>query len=423
MFIDSARIRVSAGNGGDGAIAFHREKYVASGGPDGGDGGRGGNVVFRVDDNLSTLSDFRYKRKYAAGNGESGKGKNCSGRNGNDLVIRVPRGTLLKDAATGRIVADLSADGPQIIAKGGRGGWGNAHFATPVRQAPRFAKPGAPGESLDLLLELKLLADVALVGYPNVGKSTLISAVSEAKPQVADYPFTTLSPVLGVVRLDADRSFVMADIPGLIEGASEGTGLGHEFLRHVERCRLLVHLVDVSGSEGRDPKQDFQAINAELRKYNPHLMERPMLVAGNKCDLATEQQIAEFRRFVEQKGYEFFPIMAAIRYQVDPLLDRISELLAKLPPIRRFEPEPPPEKAPSGGGHEVSIVRKDDGAYSVQAPWIGKTMRSVNFADSDSFQYFQQLLAKTGVFDALRRAGIKEGDTVEIYGLEFDFVE
>ncbi len=423
MFIDSAKIKVSAGNGGDGAVAFHREKYVASGGPDGGDGGRGGDIVFQVDDNLSTLSDFRYKRKYSAENGESGRGKRCNGRKGVDLVIRVPRGTLLKDADTGRIVADLSADAPQVIAKGGRGGWGNSHFATAVRQTPRFAKPGAAGESMELMMELKLLADVALVGYPNVGKSTLISVVSEAKPQVADYPFTTLSPVLGVVRLGADRSFVIADIPGLIEGASEGTGLGHRFLRHVERCRLLVHIVEVSGSEGRDPKQDFQVINSELKKYNAQLTERPMLVAGNKCDLASEEQIEDFRRFVVKQGYEFFPIMAAIRYQVDPLLNRIAELLSTLPPIRRFEAEPAPEEAlVENDRHEISIAHRN-GVYSVQAPWIEETMRSVNFADSDSFQYFQQLLERSGVFDALRQAGIQEGDTVEIYGLEFDFVE
>lgn len=423
MFIDSAKIRISAGNGGDGAVAFHREKYIASGGPDGGDGGRGGNIVFQVDDNLSTLSDFRYRRKFIAENGEAGKGKHCNGRSGADLIIRVPRGTLLKDASTGRIVADLSADGPQIIAKGGRGGWGNSHFATPVRQTPRFAKPGAAGESMELSLELKLLADVALVGYPNVGKSTLISAVSEAKPQVADYPFTTLSPVLGVVRLGTDRSFVIADIPGLIEGASEGTGLGHQFLRHVERCRLIVHIVDVSGSEGRNPKQDFEAINTELAKYNPKLMERPMLVAGNKCDLASEEQIEDFRRFVVGQGYEFFPIMAAIRYQVDPLLNRISQLLSTLPPIRRFEPEPAPEKAPEVDNRQEISVQRKDGAYSVQAPWLEETMRSVNFADSDSLRYFQQLLEKSGVDDALREAGVKEGDTVEIYGLEFEFVE
>ena len=338
MFIDHAKITVKAGKGGDGAVAFHREKYVASGGPDGGDGGKGGNVVFQVDDNLSTLADFRYKRKYVAPSGENGRGARCNGKSGKDLIVRVPRGTLVKEAETGRILADLSSDEPQVIAKGGRGGWGNIHFATPTRQTPRFAKPGTPGESFELILELKLLADVGLVGYPNVGKSTLVSVVSEAKPTIGNYHFTTITPVLGVVRLKDGRSFVMADIPGLIEGAGEGVGLGHQFLRHVDRCRLLVHIVDVAGSEGRDPKQDFEIINTELKKFNPELAERPMLVAGNKCDLATDEQIEDFKNYVESKGYEFFPIMAAIRYDVDPLLNRISELLSKLPPVKRNEP-------------------------------------------------------------------------------------
>lgn len=273
MFIDSAKIKIKAGDGGNGAVSFRREKYVAAGGPDGGDGGRGGNVVFQVDDNLSTLADFRYKRKYAAARGGDGRGNRCSGKKADDLLIRVPRGTLLRDAETGRLVADLSGDEPQVIARGGRGGWGNSHFATPTRQVPNFAKPGTPGEEMELVMELKLLADVGLVGFPNVGKSTLISVVSEAKPNIANYHFTTLTPVLGVVRMGEGRSFVMADIPGLIEGASGGAGLGHQFLRHVDRCRLLLHVVDVSGSEGRDPKEDFRIINEELKKFNPELAE------------------------------------------------------------------------------------------------------------------------------------------------------
>ncbi|MCI1982957.1 MAG: GTPase ObgE [Oscillospiraceae bacterium] len=422
MFIDSAKIKISAGNGGDGAVAFHREKYVASGGPDGGDGGRGGNVVFQVNGNLSTLSDFRYRRKYVAQNGENGRGKRCSGRAGEDLVIRVPRGTLLKDAATGRLIADLSSDEPQVIAKGGRGGWGNARFATATRQAPRFSKPGGMGESMELRLELKLLADVALVGYPNVGKSTLVSVVSEAKPQIANYPFTTVTPVLGVVRRGEGRSFVMADIPGLIEGASGGAGLGHQFLRHVDRCRLLVHIVDVSGSEGRDPKKDFQVINTELEKYNSDLAHRPMLVVGNKCDLASEEQINGFRSYVEGLGYEFFPIMAAIRYQVDPLLNRIDELLSKLPPVRQYEPEPAPVPAETSDDNKVSIS-KNGGVYVVEGEWLRQTMRSVNFADADSLRYFESVLEKTGVIDALRAAGIHEGDTVSLYDFEFNFME
>lgn len=423
MFIDSAKIKIKAGDGGNGAVSFRREKYVAAGGPDGGDGGRGGNVVFQVDDNLSTLADFRYKRKYAAARGGDGRGNRCSGKKADDLLIRVPRGTLLRDAETGRLVADLSGDEPQVIARGGRGGWGNSHFATPTRQVPNFAKPGTPGEEMELVMELKLLADVGLVGFPNVGKSTLISVVSEAKPNIANYHFTTLTPVLGVVRMGEGRSFVMADIPGLIEGASGGAGLGHQFLRHVDRCRLLLHVVDVSGSEGRDPKEDFRIINEELKKFNPELAERPMLVAGNKCDLTDDETVEEFRRFVEEQGYEFFPIMAAIAYEVQPLLNRISELLTKLPPILRYEPEPkelPQED--SFSGHRVQIT-KQDGVYLVEGDWLPQLIRSVNFDDYESLQYFQRVLISSGVIDALREAGVQEGDTVSMYDLEFDFME
>ncbi|WP_050698088.1 GTPase ObgE [Anaeromassilibacillus senegalensis] len=423
MFIDYAKIMVKAGNGGAGAVAFHREKFVASGGPDGGDGGRGGSVVFVVDDNLSTLADFRYKRKYAAENGENGRGARCNGKSAKDLVIRVPRGTLVKDAQTGRLLADLSTDEPQVIAKGGKGGWGNIHFATPTRQTPRFAKPGLPGESFELILELKLLADVGLVGFPNVGKSTLVSVVSEAKPTIANYHFTTITPVLGVVRAKDGRSFVMADIPGLIEGAGEGVGLGHQFLRHVDRCRLLVHIVDVAGSEGRDPKEDFAVINAELKKFNPDLADRPMLVAGNKCDLATDEQIAEFKSFIEAQGYEFFPIMAAIRYDVDPLLNRISELLSKLPPVLHYEPEPEPQKPVDAFEKNQVKITKQDHIYLVEGEWLLQVINSVNFDDYESLQYFQRVLIQTGVIDALREAGIEEGDTVSIYDIEFDFVE
>ena len=422
MFIDSAKINIKAGDGGAGAVAFHREKFVASGGPDGGDGGRGGNIVFQVDDNVSTMADFRYKRKYVAQNGGDGRGKRCSGKKADDLIIRVPRGTLAKDAATGRLLADLSTDEPQIIAKGGRGGWGNSHFATPTRQTPRFAKAGTPGEAMELQLELKLLADVGLVGYPNVGKSTLVSVISEAKPTIANYHFTTITPVLGVVRMGEGKSFVIADIPGLIEGAGEGVGLGHQFLRHVERCRMLVHIVDVSGSEGRDPKQDFQVINEELKKFNLDLAGRPMLVAGNKCDLATEAQIADFKAFVEQQGYTFFPIMAAIRYQVDPLLNRIMEMLSKLPPVKQYEPEPQPIIPADEIDRREVKVTNNDGVFTVEGEWLPQVINSVNFDDYESLQYFQRVLINTGVIDALREAGIQEGDTVSIYDVEFDFM-
>ena len=288
-FVDTARITVRAGNGGNGVVSFHREKYVAAGGPDGGDGGRGGDVILEVNDHLSTLMDFRYKRKYAAGNGMDGQGKRCSGKDGENLVIKVPRGTVVRDAATGEIICDLSTGAPFVLARGGNGGWGNKHFATPTRQVPRFAKAGLPGQERQVILELKLLADVGLVGFPNVGKSTLLSVVSKAQPKIANYHFTTLSPNLGVVYVEEGVSFVLADIPGIIEGAADGAGLGHDFLRHIDRCRLLIHVVDVSGSEGRDPVADFEAIQAELREYSPELASRRMLVAGNKVDIAADR--------------------------------------------------------------------------------------------------------------------------------------
>ena len=423
MFVDKTKIFIKAGDGGDGAVSFHREKYVAAGGPDGGDGGRGGSVLFLADDNLSTLADFRYKRKYIAQKGENGKARRSSGKNAEDLIIKVPRGTLVKDAETGRLLADVSGKEPVLVARGGNGGWGNIHFATPTRQVPRFAKPGMPGEEYDVTLELKLLADVGLVGFPNVGKSTLVSVVSQAKPIIANYHFTTITPVLGVVSMGEGNSFVMADIPGLVEGAWEGTGLGHQFLRHVERCRMLVHVVDVSGSEARDPKEDFVIINRELEKFNPELAKRPMIVAGNKCDLATDEQISDFRKYVEEQGYEFFPIMAPINEGVDSLLKKILEMLSKLPPITKYEAEPAPIVQPEKIDKSAVKITKNDGVYFVEAKWLFNIMKSVNFDDYESLQYFQRVLINGGVIDALREAGINEGDTVSIYEIEFDFVE
>lgn len=423
MFVDVAKIKIKAGDGGNGAVSFHREKYVASGGPNGGDGGKGGDVVFIADDNLSTLADFRYKRKYIAQNGENGKKGNSSGKSAPDLVIRVPRGTIVRDETTGRIIADVSTDEPYIIAKGGKGGFGNAHFANPVRQAPRFAKPGIKGEEIEIKLELKLLADVGLVGYPNVGKSTLVSVVSEAKPVIANYHFTTITPVLGVVRLDEENSFVIADIPGLIEGAGEGVGLGHQFLRHIDRCRLLVHMVDISASEGRNPIDDFETINKEIKKFNKDLINKPMIVVGNKCDLATDKQIENFKKYVEEKGYDFFPIMAAIRYNVDPLLKKIQEILKKLPPIIRYEAEPKPYAVKDDSDkHDVNIDVQD-GVYMVEGDWILNLMRSIDFDDYESLSYFYNVLLKTGVIDKLKQAGINNGDTVSIYNIEFEFLE
>ena len=423
MFIDVAKIIVKSGDGGDGAVSFHREKYVASGGPDGGDGGRGGNIVFKADTNLSTLADFRYKRKYVAKKGENGKAGKCKGKSAEDLIVKVPKGTVIKDAKNGRVIADISTDEPQIIAKGGKGGLGNVHFATPTRQTPRFAKPGLPGEELEIQLELKLLADVGLVGYPNVGKSTLISVVSQAKPIIADYHFTTIIPVLGVVRMQEGESFVMADIPGLIENANEGVGLGHQFLRHIERCRLLVHIVDISGSEGRDPIRDFETINSELEKFNPELSSRPMIVVGNKCDLATDEQIEIFENYVRKKGYDFFPIMAAINYGVENLLNKIWEQLSKLPPIIKFESEPKPIEDLNEIEKRNVDIKVIDGIYVVEANWLLKVMQSINFDDYESLQYFQKVLVNSGIIDALKESGISQGDTVSIYDVEFDFID
>ncbi len=423
MFIDIAKIHIKAGNGGNGCMSFHREKYVAAGGPDGGDGGKGGDIIFKVDDNLSTLSDFRYKRKYAAQNGQNGRPSRCFGKSGEDTIILVPRGTVIKNADTGRIMADMSSDEPFIAAKGGKGGWGNTHFATSTRQIPRFAKPGNPGEEYDITLELKLLADVGLIGFPNVGKSTLISVVSEAKPVIANYHFTTLSPVLGVVRIDEGTSFVMADIPGIIEGASEGVGLGHEFLRHIERCRLLVHIIDVSGSEGRNPIEDFETINQELINFNEDLAQREQIVVGNKTDLATDEQLSEFETYIKSKGYDYFPVMAAINYGVPELINKIAEKLSQLPPIKIYEAEPEPEIDYTNAGKQDFTIRVEGDVYIVEGKWLLKLINSVNFDDNESLQYFQRSLISSGIIDALKENGIHEGDTVSIYDIEFDYIQ
>lgn len=425
MFVDQAKIKIKAGDGGDGAVSFHREKYVAAGGPDGGDGGRGGDVIFQVDDNFSTLIDFRYKRKYVAERGENGSGRNCTGRSASPLIVKVPRGTVVRDANTGRIMADMSSDEPKVLARGGNGGKGNVHFATSTRQIPKFAKPGYPGEEFEVTLELKLLADVGLVGFPNVGKSTLISVVSAAKPKIANYHFTTLTPVLGVVKAEEEKSFVMADIPGLIEGAGDGVGLGHEFLRHVERCRLIVHVVDVSGIEGRDPREDFDIINAELAKFNEELAQRPQIVAANKCDMATEEQIADFRAFVEEKGLPFFCISAATTQGTRELISKVSEVLDTLPPIKEYEAEPIPQAELDEmlGVDKKFEITEEDGIFFVDAPWIQPVMRTVDPDDWSSLQYFQRVLINSGIIAKLEEMGAKEGDTVSIEGFEFDFVE
>ena len=422
MFVDIANIHLKAGDGGNGKVAFHREKYVAAGGPDGGDGGRGGNIVFRADSNLSTLADFRYKRKYLAENGQPGGTSRCNGKSAPDLILRVPMGTLVKDANTGRIIADISDDKDVIIAKGGKGGWGNSHFSTPTRQVPKFAKSGIPGESLDVTLELKLLADVGLIGFPNVGKSTFISVVSEAKPKIANYHFTTLVPTLGVVRIDDGKSFVMADIPGIIEGASEGVGLGHEFLRHVERCRLLVHVIDVSGSEGRDPIDDFEKINFELKNFSEELSKREQIIVANKCDLTDEETLKSVREYFRNKGYKYFECMAAIAEGTRDVINYVASSLDRLPPVVRYEPEPEPQEDFTVDKKREFTLEVQDGVFMIEAPWLLKILEMVDPDDYESLQYFQTVLRSSGIIDALENAGVKEGDTVSVYDIEFDYV-
>ena len=423
MFVDIAKIKIKAGDGGNGAVAFHREKYVAAGGPDGGDGGKGGDVVFVVDDNLATLADFRYKRKYSAPNGEGGKGGRCNGKKGQDLEIKVPRGTIIREANSKAVMADMSKTERFIAAKGGKGGWGNMHFATSTRQVPRFAKPGVPGEEWEVNLELKLLADVGLVGYPSVGKSSLISVVSQAKPKIGDYHFTTLVPNLGVVSMGEGNSFVLADIPGLIEGASEGVGLGHQFLRHVERCRMLIHIVDVSGSEGRNPIDDFEKINEELAKFNPELAQRPMIVAGNKIDMAEPEQIENFKKYVNDKGYEYYSICAPIMEGTKELMNVTWNMLKDLPPIKEYEAEEIPLDAllPEND-MSFKITQEDEGYYLVEAKWFPRVLKGIDVTDYEALQYMQRVLEKSGVFDALREKGIQEGDIVSLYDIEFEYI-
>ena len=422
MFVDIAKIKIKGGDGGAGAVAFHREKYVAAGGPDGGDGGKGGDVVFVVDDNLATLADFRYKRKYSAPNGEGGKGGRCNGKKGKDLEIKVPRGTIIREANSKAVMADMSKTERFVAAKGGKGGWGNIHFATSTRQVPRFAKPGTPGEEWEVSLELKLLADVGLVGYPSVGKSSLISVVSQAKPKIGDYHFTTLVPNLGVVSMGEGSSFVIADIPGLIEGASEGIGLGHQFLRHIERCRMLIHIVDVSGSEGRNPIDDFEKINEELVKFNPELAQRPMIVAGNKIDMAEPEQIEKFKNYVNSKGYEYYSICAPICEGTKELMNVTWYMLQTLPPIKEYDTEEIPFEAFIEDNNSFKITQVDDGYFLVEAKWFPKVLKGIDITDYEALQYMQRVLEKSGIFDALREKGIQEGDIVSLYDIEFEYI-
>ena len=420
-FIDTAKITVRSGAGGNGAVAFHREKYVAAGGPDGGDGGRGGDIVLRVDERMSTLMDFRYKRKYVAENGGNGAGKRCTGKDGAPLVIRVPRGTVVRDAETREIICDMSGDESFVLARGGNGGWGNKHFATPTRQTPQFAKAGLPGKERVVLLELKLLADVGLVGFPNVGKSTLLSVATKARPKIADYPFTTLFPNLGVVFVDDGVSFVLADIPGIIEGAADGAGLGHDFLRHIDRCRLLIHLVDVSGLEGRDPVEDFEAICAELQAYSPDLASRRMLVAANKLDIAQDRDgLERLRAHVEGLGLPFFELSAASHQGVRELMRAAAGELAHLPPVRVYEPEYV-ERPPQVDTSEPLTIRHEDDVWIVEGPWLQKIMANVNFSNYESRNWFDRMLRSAGLFDRLEEMGIHDGVLVSLYDLDFEY--
>ena len=426
MFVDNVKIYIKAGDGGNGAVSFRREKYVSAGGPDGGDGGHGGNVVFRVDEGTNTLLAFRYKHKFIAERGGNGKGAKCHGATAEDLVIMVPPGTLIRDAETQRVIHDMSEnDGADYIAcKGGRGGWGNRHFATPTRQVPMFAKNGTAGEEREVELELKMLADVGLIGYPSVGKSSILARISAAKPKIADYHFTTLSPNLGVVRTAGERGFVAADIPGLIEGAADGAGLGHAFLRHVDRCRLLLHVVDISCFEGRDPVEDIQKINYELARYSASLAERPQIILANKVDSLDRDvvDVEAFEAYVRKMGWELMYISAVTGEGIPEMLRLVAERLEDLPPMKVYECEYEPEDAYVGGGKDT-VIRRENNTFFVEGAWLINLMGQINFDDYESLNFFQRVLQKSGVFEALEERGCKDGDTVSIYDFEFDYVK
>lgn len=417
-FVDIVSIEVKAGDGGNGCVSFHREKFVQAGGPDGGDGGRGGDVVFVATNRMHTLMDFRFKRKFVADSGEDGQGGRRTGKSGASILVKVPCGTIVRDEESGKVLMDLFQDGEQkVLLKGGNGGFGNSRFATPTRQAPNFAKPGEKTKARKVRLELKSIADVGLVGFPNVGKSTILSVVTAARPRIADYHFTTLQPNLGIVRQDED-SFVLADIPGLVEGASEGVGLGHAFLRHVERTRLLIHVLDISGSEGRDPLEDFDAIEGELKQYGD-LAERPVLVAANKMDLGGEENLARLREKLKDRDIPVFPVSAATRKGFDRLMRATVQKLAALPPPAPYEEEILPE-IPEGAPFAIA---KEQGVYLLSGSAIDYLVDSVNFSDEQSLNYFHRTLRRWGIIDALREKGAGEGDTVAIGDMEFDFVE
>ena len=425
MFIDNIKIYAKAGDGGNGAISFHREKYVNAGGPDGGDGGRGGNVIFRIDEGANTLLAFRYKRKFIAERGGDGMTGKMHGKNGADVIVTVPRGTLIRDAESGKIIFDMATADEFVLCHGGRGGWGNRHFATPTRQIPRFAKSGTKGEEREVLLELKMLAEVGLIGFPSVGKSSILSKISSAKPKIASYHFTTLSPNLGVVNIGEGKGFLAADIPGLIEGASEGVGLGHDFLRHVDRCRLLLHVVDIAATDGREPADDIDKINTELTRYSSELAARPQIIVANKVDSADmdSDAVKAFKRRVLELGCEVVYVSAVTGEGLDELVSLSKKMLRDLPPVAVYEPEYTPEEAAVSSMREkITEIRKEGNKYIVEGEWLFNLMGQINFSDYESLNFFQRVLIKNGVIDKLREAGVNEGDTVSIYDFEFDFV-
>ena len=426
MFVDNIKIYVRAGNGGNGAVSFRREKYVSHGGPDGGDGGHGGNIVFRVDEGSNTLLAFRYKRKFIAENGGNGEGAKRHGVTAPDTVILVPPGTLIKEVESGKIIHDMSMDDGAdfVCCKGGRGGFGNRHFATPTRQTPMFAKNGTRGEEMEVILELKMIADVGLIGYPSVGKSSLLSKISSARPKIADYHFTTLSPNLGVVSTGEESGFVAADIPGLIEGAADGAGLGHAFLRHVDRCRLLLHVVDVAATEYRDPIDDIKNINRELERYSPELASRPQIIVANKFDMHDPElvDLEKFEAFIDENGWELFYVSALTGDGLKKLIYEVGERLRLLPPITVYESEIVTEVETAPDENDI-VIRRENGKFIVEGEWIYNIMGRINFDDYESLNYFQHTLMRANVFTKLEAEGCRDGDTVSIYDFEFDYVK
>lgn len=428
MFVDRARIFVRSGKGGDGHVSFRREKFVPAGGPDGGDGGRGGDVIFVVDEGLNTLIDFRNVRKYKAEDGENGGKKNCRGKDGQDIIIKVPQGTVIKDFASGKVITDMSGDNRRVVfLTGGKGGNGNQHYATSTMQAPKYAQPGQPAKEMELLLELKVIADVGLVGFPNVGKSTFLSRVTNARPKIANYHFTTLNPNLGVVDLEGTKGFVIADIPGLIEGASEGVGLGHEFLRHIERTKVIIHIVDAAGTEGRDPVEDIYAINKELEAYNPEIAKRPQVIAANKIDAIYDRDndpVERIRKEFEPKGISVYAISAVSGQGVKELLYHVNELLLTIgEEVTVFEQEFFPELEGFADSNEPYTVSYDaaQDKYIVEGPRIEKMLGYTNLDSEKGFTFFQNFLKETGILEELEALGIQDGDTVQMYGLAFDY--